>query len=258
MANITSAEARERRDGAPVRVQSAIMRHLITVAFITLACSLVQPAAAENEGPGVPILKAPYHLPVFKNEYVTLLNVYVPPGRNTGYHIHTGDSVSVNVEDADVTNQDLGAPQPGPAQRSQRGRVNYTDYRKQSRTHKASNVGSTPFHNISFIFNSSQTGRFTPSSRAGVAEYVQVMDNDRVRGWRLVLEPGHSAAAITQQAPGIRIVLDGGELIESVPGQSDRPMNPKLGEFFWQDPGVTRAIRNSGSTRIELLEFELK
>src|SRR5437899_12666704 len=50
-----------------------------------------------------------------------------------------GDSVSVNIEDADMTNQDLGQPQPGPAQRSQRGRATFTAYSKQPpRTHKAS------------------------------------------------------------------------------------------------------------------------
>jgi hypothetical protein len=119
-------------------------------------------------------------------------------------------------------------------------------------------VGATPFHNVSFVFRYSQPGRFTPSSRADVPGYVQLMDNERVRGWRLVLEPGQSVAAITQQAHGIRIVLSGGELVESVPGQPERAMSPKLGEFYWQEPGVTRAVRNSGTTRIELAEFELK
>jgi hypothetical protein len=233
------------------------MKHLY-VSVIAILMAVAGPVVAQTDAPPVPILRASYHLPVFKNEYITLLNIYVPPGRSTGYHIHTGESVSVNIEEATMTNQDFGSPQPGPAQRSQRGRPNYADYRKQSRTHKATNVGSTPFHNISFIFNSAEPGHFTPSSRAGVAGYTQIMDNDRIRGWRLVLEPGKVAAAITQTAPGIRIVLDGGEIVESVPGQPDRATNPKLGEFYWQDPGVTRVIHNIGVTRVEFLEFELK
>jgi len=73
-----------------------------------------------------------------------------------------------------------------------------------------------------------------------------------------VLEPGQSVAAITQKAPGIRVVIDGGELAESVPGQAERGMAPKSGEFFWQEPDVTRAIRNTGTSRIQLVEFELK
>ena len=111
------------------------MRQLLTAAFVALACTVVQPAMAQDQGPAVPIERAPYHLPVFTNEYVTVLNVYVPPQRNTGYHTHSRDSVSVNIEDADMT---------------------------------------------------------------------------------------------------------------------------KLGEFYWQDPGVTRTVRNSGTTRVEVVEFELK
>ena len=54
------------------------------------------------------------------------------------------------------------------------------------------------------------------------------------------------------------IVLDGGEIAELVPGQPDRGMNLRLGEFYWQDPGVKRAVRNAGTTLLEILEFELK
>ena len=235
------------------------MRHLLTASFAAFACLLVQPASAQPEEKGVPILQAPYHLPVFKNEYVTMLNVYVPPGRNTGYHTHTTDSVSVNVEAADTTNQNLGDPQPGPVRHSRKGEPSFTAYGKQPpRTHKASNVGATPFHNVSFLFAYPNSGRFTPAARSENSGYKQIMDNERVRGWRLTLNPGQSAAAITQAAPGLRIVLDPGEIAESVPGQPDRGMFMKLGEFYWQDAGVTRTVKNIGSTRIEFLEFELK
>jgi hypothetical protein len=242
----------------PTKDRRKQVKHLVTALLVTMAGALVQSAAAQSQDIAVPIVKASYHVPVFKNEYVTLLNVYVPPGRNTGYHTHTLDGVSTTIKDADMTNQDFGAPRPGPARRSQRGSVNYSDFRKQSRSHKASNVGSTPFHTVSFMFNSSEAGRFTPSSRSGAAGYEQVLDNPRVRGWRLVLEPGQSAGSITQGSPGIRIVVEGGELMESVPGQPDRAMNPKLGDFLWQDAGTTRVIRNIGKTRLELVEFELK
>src|SRR5712671_639202 len=47
----------------------------------------------------------------------------------------------------------------------------------------------------------------------------------RLCGWRLVLEPGQTM---------------------------------RQGEFYWQDAGTTRAIRNIGTTRLELVEFELK
>jgi len=232
--------------------------HFDAVLCAAFACALSLPAIAEDEGPAVPIEKAPFHLPVFRNEYVTVLKIDVPPHRNTGFHTHTTDSVSVNIEEADMANQLPGEKQT-PPQHSKRGQPNFTAYSKQGpRTHKASNMGETPFHNVSFLLNSPQPGRFSPSSRPGVSGYTQIMDNERVRGWRLALDPGQTAAAFTQTAPGMRIVLDGGEIAEVVPGQADRGMNLRLGEFYWQDPGVTRAVRNNGKTRIELFEFELK
>lgn len=235
------------------------MRPLLLASFLLSAWALAVPTSAPAEEQGVPIVQAPFHLPVFHNEYVLVLNVDVPPQRNTGYHTHTNDSVSVNIEPADMTNQALGEPQAGPPRHSRRGEPGFNAFSKgPPRTHKASNVGTTFFHNIDVIFQKPQPSGFMPGSRAGVAGYTQIMDNERVRGWRLVLEPGQSAAAITQQAPGLRIVLDGGVIAEQVPGRPERGMFLKPGDFFWQDGGVTRAVSNTGMTRVELIEYELK
>ena len=56
----------------------------------------------------------------------------------------------------------------------------------------------------------------------------------------------------------MRVVLDGGEIAEIVPGEPDRGQALRLGDFYWQEPGATRGIRNTGTTRIEIVEFELK
>ena len=73
-----------------------------------------------------------------------------------------------------------------------------------------------------------------------------------------MLEPGQSVAAISQRAPGMRIVVDGGEISETVPGALDRGWGLRTGEFFWQDAGVSRAVKNIGTTPINIVEFELK
>ena len=214
------------------------MRPLFAVSLFALASTLAGPAMAQSEEAGVPILEAPYHLPVFTNQYVTVLKIFIPPGRNTGYHIHTEDSVSVNIVPADRTNQNLGSSELSRAERGQRGRATYSAYSNEGpRTHRVTNIGQTPFHNVSIIFRSRESGRFTPSLRANVPGYVQIMDNERVRGWRLVLEPGQSAATITQTAPGIRIVLDGGELVEGVPDTRNADGCSVAGNSIGRSPG---------------------
>jgi hypothetical protein len=81
---------------------------LFAVAFAaslgSIECATAQDA---GDGPTVPTAKAPFHLPAFQNDYVTLLNVYIPPGRNTGFHAHTLDMVTVVVEDTEYTAQNL-------------------------------------------------------------------------------------------------------------------------------------------------------
>ena len=47
-------------------------------------------------------------------------------------------------------------------------------------------------------------------------------------------------------------------LAESAPDQRDREINLQRGDFFWQDANATRALRNIGDSRIELVELELK
>lgn len=231
---------------------------LILPAVVLALTGVVPPALAQGEEGAVPVDKAPYHLPVFANEYVTVLKIEIPPKRDTGYHTHSRDSVSVNIEPADNMTQDLGMPQPVASPRAERGRVQFTAYSRQPRTHRNTNVGTTPFHNVSFIFNMPAPLGVTPSTRVEAPAYVSVLDNARVRGWRLVLEPGQSAAAVTPQTRGLRVVVSGGEIVESGPGRPDRPMYLKTGEFYWQDPGVARAVRNRGTTRVEIVEFELK
>ncbi|MET0469673.1 MAG: hypothetical protein ABWZ93_02290 [Xanthobacteraceae bacterium] len=223
------------------------MRSLLEASLLVCTLTLALPAAAQEEGPAVPVDKAAYHVPVFRNDYVALLRVNIPPQRSAGYHIHSTDQISVLIEEADQAGQVLGQA-PTPPRRNPRGGVTYTAYSK---------MGGTAFHNIVITLRDAQPGRFSPGLREG-AGYTQIIDNERVRAWRLVLEPGQTAAAITQNAPGLRVIIDGGEIAEIAPGEPDRGMALRLGDFYWQEPGATRAVRNIGTTRVELVEFELK
>ena len=72
----------------------------------------------------MPVEKAPYHRPVFRNDQVMLLSVYLPPGAPHGpevYHTHSLDQLSVLVEAATMTNQALGAPAMGEPRQGRRG-----------------------------------------------------------------------------------------------------------------------------------------
>lgn len=235
------------------------MKSIIAVTLAIATCAFGGAVAAQDVEKPVPIVKAPYHRPVFTNQYVTLLDIYIPPGRNTGYHVHSQDSVSISISPARQSNQVYGSDKvdpPGPGGAA--GRVTFTPYYTDgTRTHKATNVDSIPFHNVSFLLNSRAPYKTTPSTR-NVSGYAQILDNERVRGWRVTLDPGQTTAEITQTAPGLRVVVRGGEIAELVPGAAERAWWLGDGQYFWQDAGTTRRVRNIGTTRVEFVEFELK
>ena len=238
------------------------MRHLVSASLVVFACAFALPASAQLEDKPVRMDKAPFHIPVFENDHIILLNVNIPPGRNTGYHIHYADSVSVNLTPASQTNQNYGSNEvskPGTGGDGAPGRATFTNVTKDGpRTHKATNVGPTPFHNISFIFKKPGPEGNQVSDRSGVQGFTQIMDNARLRAWRVVLEPGQSTGQITQTAPGLRVYVHGGVLAEVIPDNADRGMAPYDGDFIWKEAGETRAIKNTGTQRLEFIEFEMK
>jgi quercetin dioxygenase-like cupin family protein len=233
------------------------MRHLLKA---LLALCVIAPAAmAQEESPPVPVEKAAYHWPIFRNEYAMVLRVHFLPGKGSNYHIHSLDQISVVIEGGGNTNQVYGQPPSEPKAGGGEGprRVSFSAYSKKPFTHRSTNMGKTPFYNIVVALLQPKASTFNPQPRE-VTGYTQLFDNERARAWRLVLEPGQIAGPITQSAPGMRISLDRGEITEIIPGQMDRPLALNPGDFYWQEPGPVRSVRNSGSTRMELVEFELK
>lgn len=168
--------------------------------LILCAVGAVQPVLAQDEGPPVPLEKSAYHVPIFRNEFLNVLRVSVPSQRSSGYHTHSLDQFRILIEEADLIGQVLGEP-PAAPYRDPRGTVTYTAYSRKPVTHQLINVGPTAFHNI--VITEKQPGRLAPAPRE-VMGYTQVLDNERIRAWRLVLEPGQSAGLISQQAPGMR------------------------------------------------------
>src|SRR5438045_7500007 len=115
----------------------------LSLTLIACACALALPASAES--PVVPVEKAPYHRPVFHNDLVMLLSVYLPPGAPRGpevFHTHSLDQISVLVAAADMSNKELGQAAMGPARFGDRGHVNFNAFSKKPQTHTGANVGT--------------------------------------------------------------------------------------------------------------------
>jgi quercetin dioxygenase-like cupin family protein len=238
------------------------MQLAIYFAVAIFACS--QSIAATADDQVVQLEQSAYHVPVFKNDYVTVMNIDMPPGRGSDFHNHNRDQISVYLAEypAEAMGQDLGGPIRhirAPGAGPHLGEVSFNAYVKNPVINRGQNDNTADVHMylIAALLNSPKTYGFTPQAR-NAAGYTQLLDNERVRVWRLVLQPGETAASITQQAPGMRVVVRGGNIAEISPGKRDRGMWLKLGDFFWQERGAVRSVKNIGTTPIEVVEAEFK
>ena len=232
------------------------MRYLLKTLPVVCLLVPIHPMLAQDEGPPVPVQKTAYHWPIFSNDYIMMLRVYMRPGKGSNFHTHSLDQISVIIGAGANAGQVFGKERTAPKAQT-RGNVGFTAYSKKQFTHRSTNTADTPFNNLVIALLKPGPGTFTPQARE-VPGYRQLFDNERARGWRLQLEPGQSAGPITQTAPGLRVIIDGDELQEIIKGEMDRPLALRPGDFYWQDGGTTRSIRNSGTTAINLIEFELK
>ncbi len=82
--------------------------------------------------------------------------------------------------------------------------------------------------------NVPKPGQFPGPNRSAAPAYISVVDNVRVQAWRLKLAPGESAPAITQSGPGVRVVIVGNRLRETVQGSPDRNLFVSPGYYVYQ------------------------
>jgi hypothetical protein len=79
------------------------------------------------EETAIPAHKASFHVPVFQNDFVRLLNVNIPPGRSTGYHLHVPDLVTGHRRGLRLGRAGT-LPTPNPPAHQPKGNVVYTKY----------------------------------------------------------------------------------------------------------------------------------
>ena len=228
----------------------------IVLAVAALACTLAAPSWAEEAGKPivVPVTNAAFHQFTFQDENMSLENVTLPPGFSTGYHSHEQDLVFVITAGAKLKNQVLGKE---PVELEFKlGEVRFAPYTKTPGTHQIFNIEKENTMRLLAVGIVYPTpGRYTVSTRP--EKYEVALDNDRVRAWRLKLNPGESAPSIRQTAPGARFVVAGGMVAEKRAGRPDQPMVLNNHDFMVM-PVEERGIENNGNSAIELVEIELK
>jgi quercetin dioxygenase-like cupin family protein len=202
----------------------------------------------------VEISGEPRHHPKFENEFVRVLDVTVPAGDATLWHVHRNDNVVVTLGGASLRLEKVGAPTA-----EVQWKLGDVNFGKATYTHRAINIGTTPFHNLTIELLSSPPASKEMARLNEPNVRTPVLENERVRVYRLSLEPGQSTAVHTHVLPGLAIAVTAGEVEITTKGmkKADRLTIP-AGDVRWRAGVTTHSIKNVGQTRFEAVDIELK
>jgi quercetin dioxygenase-like cupin family protein len=200
----------------------------------------------------VPVTNEPRHHLKFENEYVRVFDVFVPAGDSTLFHTHSNDYVYVTIGDANLKAEVMGSSPVDLILKN--GETRFT---KGPVTHRVINPFILRFRNITveILRSPGPRGKPTPDTSPG---HSIVLENDRVRVERLILEPGQSTNVHTHNLSALSVFLASAKVVMASQGQKPQEIEYKPGDFRWRNAPVTHSIKNTGSTRFEAVGIDLK
>jgi len=229
------------------------LRGMLVVA--ALACGV---AVAADDDRVVPANEEPRHVVKLENEWVRVIDVEIPEGEQTLYHAHSLDYPYVLVTSVTLYNQIFG--QEPKDVKMEAGSIGY--YRASTQgtyTHRFINRGPGTFRAIGIeLLKPLQSPVSVVEPMPASSGLETVLDNERVRAYRLRLAPGQSVGPVTIAGPSIRVAMGQGRIAEKVDGRYDALFDLAPAQFVFRPQATTTTISNNGTTPVELIEFVLK
>ena len=201
----------------------------------------------------VNVRKEPRHLIKFENKYVRVIDASVPVGDATQFHTHDIDNIPVAISGGQLKTELAG--QEGTFSTVATGAVSYA---RETYTHRITNVGNTHVRFIDAEILESPGGGANVPPLENVKGNTLVIDNERVRVYRLILEPGQSTGLHTRKLSRLIVVVSKGRIAIESKQKKAEVITFQPGEFRWQTGETTHAIRNIGTSRFEMIDIEWK
>jgi len=225
--------------------------------FFIIACLLVsQQLFAQSQETAVPVEQEPRHRTVFQNKYVRIYDCLVPPGDITLFHTHSFDNVAVTVSGGKLRNE---IPGEAPTERvPPTGNIAFAKGTNAPYTHRIANIGATPLRFVVPEVLASSPSPGTPAALDAVPGHKLVLENDRVKVYRVSIDPKQVTGIRSRTLPWVRISISQSTISIHEPGKTPEILETKPGDYRWHEGGTTDSLENIGSTRYEAAEIEWK
>ena len=225
----------------------------VLLLLVAPAIGMSQSATSKADQKAVPVYEEPNHHVVFKNQFVRVLDVHIPPGKATGFHIHANPLTGVTIHDEPSWEEVMGRDRNPKQKPEVAGEVFDNWTRKRPYTHRVGNVGKSEIHYVATEWLSASGVTSEPLRDSATRKMVK--EGQYVRVYRITLAPGESSEPHTHVSPGLTVQAFDGEFEDSGAKTGSSGGNG-AGAWKWHEAGYQHTLRNPGSKPMEVVEMD--
>ena len=200
----------------------------------------------------VQVRNEPRHHNVFENEFVRILDVYLPPNDTTQYHIHNTPSVFIILTNTNVGSQLIGKqPQKGA---NITGEVSY-DSLNTPRIHRVWNEDSAWFHVMDIELTSKRANLRIPPLQNPTLKLL--FNKEQVNGYETEIRPGGNLL-LPASSNGYLLISKSEAVIDYKITETTQHRLLKAGHYLWIEGGKPITIMANIQSPALLVLLQLK
>lgn len=198
----------------------------------------------------VPVSEEPRHVPVVVNNYIRLLDVWLPPGDTTWFHIHSTPSVFVPFTNTLIASE--AEEEDWATEQIVAGKAWYRSFTPDSLIHRVANVDSATLH----VSDIEILSYYDTVNYRRKLYFPLLFDNDRITAYNLTRK--YYATSIVQDRGPIVVALVSGDLVYYTNTVTNQKSIMKPGSYLYIDPGSSFYFSFKGNEPVNMILFEVK
>lgn len=198
----------------------------------------------------VPVREEPRHVPVLQNKYIRLLDVHLPPGDTTQFHIHATPSLFVILSNAATASQTKG--EAWIKDQAVSGKTWYRSFSPEVLVHRVCNLDTVEFHvnDIEILSSYNDTVNKKP------LPFTLLFENEKAFAYRLTAADFNKQIT-KSRGPMIAALVSGTGIIFHN-AANDQTIEIKTGGYLYIDPGTPFNLSANEKGPVEMVFFEIK
>jgi hypothetical protein len=200
----------------------------------------------------VPVSQEPRHHKVLDNGHVRLLDVHIPPGDTTQFHIHSTPSVFLILTEANTGTEVISEEDRSNSPIMHYGNIWFEGFYVKPRIHRVFNRDKHEFRVMDIeLTNKNYVNLDSPIKKEF---FTFLFEEKPIRAYRLEPEAGANISVSARKGDILMIQLTDSTGSTSVNEKTFR----HKGDFLYVHSGTGIVIKNEGTVKATFAFFELK